>query len=935
VAETAGKESVDDVLATQRIEPAYDILRAGVSVRGLQAVFAPGSVAVVGATERQPSVGRSIFSNLTSGGFAGPVYAVNPHHHSVLGHTCYPTISATPSPAELAVIVTPAQTVPDLVAQCADAGVKAAVIISAGFKEIGEPGLALERQIQATARRSEMRVVGPNCLGVMSPHIGLNATFANAMALPGNLGFASQSGALCTAILDWSISESVGFSHFASLGSMVDVGWGEVIDYLGDDPATRAIILYMESIGDAASFMSAAREVAMRKPIIVIKGGRSQAAAKAAASHTGSLVGADEVVHAAFRRCGVLRVETLADLFSMAEALAKQPRPAGRRLAIITNAGGAGVLATDALVLGGGELARLGPSTIAALDAALPAHWSHGNPVDVLGDATPQRYALAVNACASDDQVDGLLVALAPQGVADAADVAAALAPLNPVPGKPLLAAWMGGDGVARGAGLLKEAGVPTDRYPDSAARVFNYMWRFDDTLKGLYETPVMHERGSPDRVAVTRLISLVSRSGRTLLSEHESKQLLAAYGIPTVPTRLATSADAAVAAAEALGFPVAVKLHSLTVTHKSDVGGVHLGVTDGAGVRSAFEAIREAVSARAGAQSFLGVTVQPMASTEGYELVVGSSTDAQFGPVLLFGLGGRLVEVIRDKALGLPPLTTTLARRLMERTTIYQALQGVRGQAAVDLAALELLLVRFAELVIEQRRIKEIEINPLLASADGLLALDARAVLHDPALPDDALPRPAIRAYPAQYAGTWSAADGRTFIIRPIRPEDEPLVAHFHERLSQMTVYMRYAQALRLSDRVRHERLARVCFIDYRREIALVAEERPPDGDAAIVAIGRLIREHDADQAEFALTVEDDRQHLGLGAELLRRLVEIAGREGVGHVVGYILSDNLPMLRVCKRLGFTVVAPAGERMVTVRISTATQGSNADEKERT
>ena len=910
--------------ATRRpeaIEPAYDILRAGTAVRGLRAVFAPRRVAVIGATDRPATVGRSILVNLTSGGFTGDVYPVNPHHEMLFDQRCFPDIAAVPPPIDCAVIATPAHTVPDIIAACGKARVRAAIIISAGFRETGEHGSALEQQLLDTARGAGMRIVGPNCLGVMTPRLGYNATFATRTALAGTIGFVSQSGALCTAILDWSITESIGFSCFASLGSMADVGWGDVIDYLGDDPYTQAIMLYMESIGDAAAFMSAAREVAMQKPIIVIKGGRTLAAARAATSHTGALVGSDEVVDAAFRRCGVLRVDALSDLFSMAEALAKQPRPSGKRLAIITNAGGAGVLATDALVRGGGELAQLSPSSMTALDSALPDHWSHNNPVDILGDATPQRYATATQICVDDQAVDGVVVILAPQGVADAAEVAGAVAGLDSGR-KPMLAAWMGGEAIRAGSELLKKAGIPTYLYPDSAARIFNYMWRYDDAIKGLYETPVEGDPSLPDRAAVRALIAAANDAGRTLLTEYESKQLLAAYGIPTVKTVIASSAEKAVEAAQGLGFPVAVKLHSYTVTHKSDVGGVHLGLHDAAAVATAYAAIERGARTAAGPEAFSGVTVQPMASLQGYELIVGASCDAQFGPVLLFGCGGRLVEVLQDRALGLPPLTTTLARRMMEGTKVYRALHGVRGETAVEIAALERLLVRFAELAIEQRRIKEVEINPLVASPAGLLALDARVVLHEPRLADDLLPAAAIRAYPAQYAGTWTARDGTRYDIRPIRPEDEPLVASFHERLSQTTVYMRYASAMRLSDRVRHDRLARVCFIDYRREIALVAIEG--DGaHAAIVAIGRLIREHESDDAEFALTVQDDRQHLGLGTELLRRLVEIARHERYAAVVGYILAANTPMLHVCKRLGFSVEAPRGATMLTVRISTA------------
>jgi acetyltransferase len=904
------------------IEPAVDILRPSAGALGLHAIFSPKNVAVVGATEKSPSVGRSILVNLTSGAFRGNVYAVNPKHSRVLGMPCYESVRTVPDQVDLAVVVTPAATVVEVIDSCAQADVAAAIIISAGFREIGPAGFALENQLVAKARAAHMRIVGPNCLGVMSPAIGFNATFANAIATPGSIGFASQSGALCTAILDWSLSESVGFSHFASLGSMADVGWGDVIDYFGDDAATKTIVLYVESVGDARSFVSAAREVAMSKPILVIKGGRTSAAAQAAASHTGALVGSDDVIDAAFKRCGVLRVDTLSQLFNVSEALEKQPRPKGRRAVIVTNAGGAGVLATDALVRGGGQLAALSSESKSSLDRVLPPHWSEGNPVDILGDATPSRYADAIEICERDGNADGLLVLFAPQAVANALDTAQAVKPLAHVDRFPVIGAWMGGGGVAQGAQLLKRADVPVFGYPDTAAGVFNYMWRYDDGIKRLYETPVFDPTSvSADRDAAAKLINEVVSSARTLLTEFESKQLLAAYGIPTVDTRIARSADEAVAAAQEIGFPVVVKLHSQTITHKSQAGGVRLNVANDQAVREAFDGIAAAIATHGSTSDFLGVTVQPMVTLNGYELILGASPDPQFGPVILFGLGGTLVEVFRDRALGLPPLTTTLARRLMEETKIYQALRGSASRAAVDLPALEQVLVRFSELVVGLPRVKEIDINPLLASESSLLALDARVILYDASVADAALPRPAIRPYPMQYSARWSDRCGRDLLIRPIKPEDEPKVIEFHKRLSETSVYLRYARVTRLADRISHQRLARVCFVDYAREIALVAIENAGSNNERIIAIGRLIRERESDDAEFALTVEDDRQASGIGSELLQRLINIAKNEKIRAVVGYILANNASMLRVCKRLGFSV--QPGDTMLKAIIKTS------------
>ena len=865
-------------------------------------------------------MGASVVANLTSITLSAEIYLVNPAHETLLGRTCYPRIAALPNPVDLAVIVTPAASVPKVVLDCAHAGIRGAIVISAGFREIGETGRKLEAEIVANAGTTGMRVVGPNCLGVMTPSVGLNATFANVMARPGNLAFASQSGALGTAILDWSIAERVGFSHFVSLGSMADVGWADVIDYFGGDPQTEAIILYMESIGDAHAFLSAARAVAQSKPIIVIKGGRTGAAARAAISHTGSLVGSDDVVDAAFRRCGVLRVDTLSDLFAMAEALAKQPRPKGRNLAMITNAGGAGVLAVDALVHGGGQPSELSAESIDALSQFLPAHWSHANPVDILGDATPERYAKAASVCANDPAVNGLLVILAPQGVADANDVATSIIPLSHIPGKPVIAAWMGGTGVARGADTLRSSGVPTYAYPDTATRVFNYMWRYDDAVSALYETPALDDGSfTPDLATVSQLLADALGHGRGLLTEEESKRALAAYGIPVVQTILATSADEAVKAARALGFPLVVKLHSHIISHKSDVGGVRLNNRTEDDVRASFLDMQKAIQNRFGPESFSGVTVQPQIPAGGQELIVGSSIDDQFGPVMLFGLGGRLVEVFKDNALGLPPLNSTLARRMMERTQVYRALCGVRGSGAVDLTAIERVLVRFSRLVLDFPRIREFDINPLLASESGVTALDARARLWEASTTDAHLPRPAIRPYPAQYVFELRTRTGNELCVRPIRAEDEALVAAFHRRLSATTVYARYAGNLSLDLRVAHQRLARVCFIDFAREIALVAVSGQ-EGAQEIVAIGRLLCDRARQEAEFALVVQDDRQGDGIGTQLLSRLLETARAEGLRSVVGYVLSDNTAMLGICARLGFRTESNVqSERMLTLR----------------
>jgi acetyltransferase len=593
------------------------------------------------------------------------------------------------------------------------------------------------------------------------------------MARPGNVAFISQSGAICTAALDWSFDENVGFSAFISIGSMLDVGWGDLINYLGDDPNTHSIVIYMEAIGDARSFLSAAKEVARTKPIIVIKAGRTEAAAKAAASHTGSLTGSDEVLDAAFRRCGVLRVDRISDIFNMSEVLAKQPRPKGNRLTIVTNAGGPGVLATDALISAGGALTQISDETMDELNEFLPFAWSHNNPIDILGDADPERYAKSLEIAAKDTNSDGMLVILTPQDMTDPTQTAEQLKPYAHIPGKPVLASWMGGAEVDAGEKILNRANIPTFAYPDTAVRAFNYMWRYSYNLRALYETPVLpsDEEFMPDRALVKKIITNARDAGRTILTENESRQILAAYGVNTVRDAIATSEDDAVKAANEIGYPVVVKIHSETVTHKTDVGGVLLNIADADGVRGAFQQIKRSVTEKVSADAFDGVNIQPMVKMDGYELIIGSSVDAQFGPVLLFGMGGSLVEVFKDRALGLPPLTTTLARRMMEHTKIYEALKGVRGRDPVDLEELEKLLVRFSQIVAEQPWIAEMDINPLLASPERLLALDARVVLHPADTAEENLPRMAIRPYPTQYVDQWKAEGGTDIMIRPSPP--------------------------------------------------------------------------------------------------------------------------------------------------------------------
>jgi acetyltransferase len=919
----------------------------------IKTMFKPRSIALIGASEAPNSIGCALAKNLSK--FSGRLYYINPNRATVFNKKTVPQVSDIAGGVDLALIATPEATLASIMQACAVARVRTAVIFSSIYAQTPNQAVAMW---QSAARPSMLpRIIGPNSLGVMNTKFGLNATFAERMALPGNVAFISQSNAISTAVLDWSFRENVGFSHFISLGNMADVSWSPLIDYLGDDQNTDSIVIYLETIGNeqnsTRNFISAARETSLSKPIIVLKAGRTQAALQAAASHTGSLTDSDDALDAVFNRCGVLRVNTIADMFYMAEVLAKQPRPKGPRLSIVTNAGGPGVLATDTLISHGGQLAPIDAALTSALNNALSSKWSQSNPIDIFGDATPERYAKAIELSANNPESDGLLVILSPQGGIDVAKAAETLLPYAKT-GKPILASWMGGDGVAEGEAILNRARIPTFGYPDTAARVFTLMWQYTNNLRGLYETPedisanvsALEDLGAEpaqslsttmrnivigDSTIANNIIEAARGQGRNLLTEHESKQILMAYGIKTVETFVATTEDEAVQFAQQIGYPVVLKLHSYHITHKNDIGGVELNLRSDEGVRKAYRAIQSAVLTYANTQPntdeklvshvqwFAGVTVQAMIPRRGYDLILGCSTDPHVGPLILFGTGGQLVEVLKDRALGLPPLNSTLARRLMEQTRIYSALRGApsaRGRKSVDLDALASVLVRFSHLVTEQRWIKEIDINPLLVTplsdtglkGDEIIALDARMVLHDQRMRMTELPRLAIRPYPVRYVKTWAMRDGTVLIIRPIRAEDESRIVDFHKTVSNDSVYLRYFLHYPLEERIRHERLTRVCFVDYDREIALVAV-RPDSG--AIIGVGRLVKVNPSIEtggdAEFYILLSDTVQRQGLGGELLRRLVEIGRDWGCGRVVADILPDNYGMIMLSRKLGFTV----------------------------
>jgi acetyltransferase len=907
----SGPSAEDEAYRNEMNQASRDAM--GSMVNPIEALFRPRRIAVIGATEKVHKRGASVLINLMANSSGATVYPVNPQHATVFDRVCYPSIADVPGRVDLAVVATNATLVPEIIGQCIQADVRAAIGLASTFREWGPDGGLLENALLERAQAAGLRILGPNSLGFMLPGAGLNATFAKTLATPGTVAFASQSASLCASILDSSLTQGFGLSALISMGSMLDVGWGDVIGYLGDDPRTKSIVLFMESVGDARSFLSAARAVAQSKPIIVIKAGRTEAAAKAAASHSGS----DEVLDAAFRRCGVLRVETIDQLFAMADVLAKQPRPRGNRLAIVTNAGGPAVLAVDALLEDGGQTALFSEATLDHLEVRLAPFWSRANPIDIHGDATAEDYAKAVEVAAADSRNDGILVMFSPQSGDGGTEVAQRVAAFAKLPHKPILASWMGGAGVADGAEVLERAGIPTFGFPDAAARIFNLMWRFDANLRALYETPsALPGELMPDRAAVSAVFAQARADGRTVLAAAESARLLEAYEIPSVPTLVATTPQAAIDAAKSLGFPVAVKLRSDTVLHKASKGGFRLNVRDSAGVARAFAEIAAAVHVEAGPDAFQGVVVQPMIATEyGYNLILGSSVDPQFGPVLLLCHAGRFVDVLRDQALGLPPVNETLARRMIEGTRISKVVDA-RGQHGIDKGALAQLLVRFSAMIVDQPRIKELDINPLFATHDRFVALDTRVVLHPFEIADDALPRPAIRPYPSHYVGTCTLSDGTVLTVRPIRPEDEPLMRPFHAKISEQSVYTRYTYAFGLEGRIAHEYLSRMCFIDYLREMAFVALHDDAEGEREIVGFGQLLMDRNRNEAELAMLISDEFQGRGLGTELVRLLVAVGRKEHVARIVGYILMDNTPMLNVCRHLGFHHEYEFGDPMV-------------------
>jgi acetyltransferase len=888
----------------------------------LKALFEPRSVALVGASDRPDKLGARLLANLLAGGFAGEIFAVNPRHASVNGLPCVASVADLPYPVDLAVIATPARTVPDVIEECGRAGIRAAVVITAGFSETGPEGAALEKRLLENARRHGVRVMGPNCLGLMRPPIGLDATFARGGALSGSLALVSQSGAVCTAMLDWAKPSGVGFSSVISMGGSSDLDFGEVIDYLAADGKTEHILLYIEGVRDGRRLVGSLRAAARMKPVIVMKVGRHPAGSRAAVSHTGAIVGRDDVFDAVVRRTGVVRVATAGELVAAALALASNVHPRGERLAVVTNGGGPGVMAADRAADLNLPLATLSPGTIGKLQAALPPNWSHGNPIDLIGDAGPERYGAAVAACLEDPGVDGVVAILTPQAMTEADAAAKAVIEAASGSTKPVIACWMGDASVAGARRMLRCAGLPAYRLPETAVEAFAYLAQFYRNQRALLETPppLVHAE-PPDLGSARRIVRRALDEGRGLLDATESKDLLDAFRIPVARAVDAAGAEDAVAAADRIGYPVVMKIRSPDITHKSDVGGVRLAIPNGEDVRQAYAEMMAAVArVRPGAR-VSGVSIEPMVTRpHARELMAGIARDPIFGPAIAFGAGGIAIEVLKDRVVGLPPLNAALVADMIRGTRVAKMLSQFRHLPPVDRAALEAVLLRVSEMAVEMPEIEELDINPLVADERGVLALDARVVVREPPAGMPRYAHLAIHPYPADLAVQVELADGSRLALRPIRPEDGALETEFVEGLSPETRRLRFQSALRS---LTPSMLARFTQIDYDREMAIVAIESR-DGRDREVAVARYIRLPDAESCEFAIVVGDAWQNRGLGRRMMARLIAIARERGLKRMVGQVLAGNDAMLELCGRLGFEVSVDAEDaqlRRVTLALA--------------
>ncbi len=882
------------------------------TVKNLEFLFRPRSIALIGASNQPASVGAVLTDNLYRGGFDGPIMPVNPHDRFVRGVLAYPDVASLPVTPDLAIIATPPDTVPGIVADLGRRGTKAAVVITAGFGETGAAGgHALQQALLEAARPHWLRIVGPNCLGVLIPGMGLNGSFAHLNASPGQLAFITQSGAIVTSILDWAQSRGIGFSHLVSLGDMADVDFADLLDYLANERETRAILLYVEAITNARKFMSAARAAARMKPVIVVKAGRHAEGARAAASHTGALAGSDAVYDAAFRRAGMLRVFTLEELFDAAETLAMHCRPGGDRLAILTNGGGIGVLAADAVIDRGARLAELTPETLDRLDRVLPPTWSRGNPVDIVGDANGERYAAALETLAEDRGIDAILVLNCPTAVASSTEAAAAvIRTATAKPKLPLLTSWVGDGSAAKVRHLFARHRIPSYDTPEQAVRAFMHLVNYRRNQETLMETPPsVPEEFTTDTALAQVVIGQALAESRSWLTEPEAKEVLAAYGVPIVPTEWARTPGEAASVAARIGGTVVLKIVSPDISHKSDVGGVARDLDGPAAVQEMADAMLERVRRARPEARLTGFSVQPMVRRpQAFELIIGVTEDPQFGPTILFGQGGTAVEIIKDQALALPPLNMRLAHEVMSRTRIHSQLQGYRDLPPANLEAIALTLLKVAQLVIDIPELRELDINPLLADEYGVIALDARMRVGKAEGP--AGQRLAIRPYPKELEEEIPLGDGRTLLLRPIRPEDEPSLQATFAKLTPEEVRLRFFISMKT---LSHVAAVRFTQIDYDREMGLILTESGIPGKTEIYGVANIITDADNERAEYAIIIRHDMTAMGLGIFLMRRIIDYARRRGIREIYGDVLQENRLMRKLCGILGFREASVADE----------------------
>ncbi len=870
------------------------------STRNLDKLMAPKSVVAIGASERPGSVGAAVTHNLLAGGFKGDIHFVNRKGGTIAGRTAFRKVSDLPEPADLAVIMTPAETIPRLIVELGEAGTHAAVVISAGpgsGPDAAAENVRWRQRLLRAAKPYLLRIIGPNCIGYAAPGIGLNASFGPTLLKAGRIAAVAQSGAVLAGLADWGVAQGIGFSHLISMGDMADVDFGDVLDMLARDSDTRAVLMYVEGITQARKFMSAARGVARMKPVIVLKGGRHAAAAQATASHTGSMAGSAAVYDAAFARAGLVRVLGLGELFDAAETLGYSIAPRTERLAILTNGGGVGIVATDLLIDEGGELATLLPRTIAQLDKRMSKGWSRANPVDIVGDADGARYAAALDGLADDRGVGAVLAMNVPTSLTSSVEAARAIAGAAGAKVVPVIGCWIGGPEAQAGRDALHEAGIAAYDTPLRAVRGFMHIVAYRRGQRALQRTPPSVPEARSDTELVRSIVHAAVAEKRTVLTEPEAKRVLAAYGIPVVPTEIVRDAAGAAAAAVRMGFPVAVKVLSRDISHKTDVGGVALDLVSEQAVLDAVREMTGKVLVLANKARIDGFVVQPMIRRpHAVELILGAAEDPVFGPILLVGHGGVAAEVIDDKALALPPLDPVLAEDALSRTRVDRLLRGYRDRAPADRAAVGAAMVRLSQLIADVGEIAELDINPLLADADGVIALDARIVVHHPKKGQERAARFAIRPYPVELEAEIEHG-GEKLRIRPIRPDDEPMLQGFMRRLTPEDVRMRFFGPMR---ELSHELAARLTQIDYDREMAFVLL----DGKD-MIGVGRLVADPDFQQAEFALTVASDRQGRGYGELLLKHVLLYGRSRGVKRVVGHVLRENRRMLDLAKQLGF------------------------------